>query len=64
MESKAKQNEYNAEKLDKAIEETVNDCHQCDEGAPGTQQVELEDAEEASKEADKYLHLKPNRPTE
>ena len=64
VESKAKQYEHNVEKLDKAIEEAENDCHQYDEIAPGTQQVELEDVEEGSTEADQYVHFNPDRPTE
>lgn len=64
VESKAKQYEQNTAKLDKAIEEAENDCHQYDEIVPGTQQVELDDAKKDSKEIDQYIHFNPDRPTE
>lgn len=62
--SRARQYEHNAQKLNKAIADAESDCHQHDEIAPGIQQIELEDAQEGSREADQYLHFNPDRPTE
>jgi hypothetical protein len=60
IESKVKQYEHNAEELDRAQEQAENDCHQFDEIAPGTQQVELEDIEDAAQ----YIHFNPERPAD
>lgn len=64
IESKVKQYEHNAEELDRAQEQAENDCHQFDEIAPGTQQVELEDIEEGATDAAQYIHFNPERPAD
>ena len=64
IESKVKQYEHNAEELDRAQEQAEHDCHQLDEIAPGTQQVELEDIEEGETDAAQYIHFNPERPAD
>ena len=64
IESKVKQYENSAEELERAMEQAENDCDQYDEIAPGTQQTELEDAEEGTADAEQYVQFNPDRPAE
>ncbi|CAC5376968.1 unnamed protein product [Mytilus coruscus] len=64
LEIKAKQYEGKVIDLEKAIEESENYCHENDQIAPATQQVEMEDAEIGPTESEQYVHFNPDRPTE
>ncbi|CAC5368407.1 unnamed protein product [Mytilus coruscus] len=63
-ENKAEQYEGKVIDLEKAIEEAENDCNENDHVVPGTQQVEMEDAEIGPTESEQYVHFNPNRPIE
>jgi septation ring formation regulator EzrA len=56
VDSKAKQYEKNVEELERAIEQAEGDNNQYDELAPGTQQVECEDIEEGTTDAEQYIY--------
>lgn len=47
-----------------AIEQVEADNYQYDELAPGIQQVECEDIEEGTTDAEQYIHFNPDRPTD
>ncbi|CAC5376928.1 unnamed protein product [Mytilus coruscus] len=64
LENKAKQYEGKVTDLEKPIEEAENDCNENDQVAPGTQQVEIEDAEIGPTESEQYVHFNPDRPIE
>jgi hypothetical protein len=61
---KAKQYEKNVEELERAIEQAEGDNNQYGELAPGTQQVECEDIEEGTTDAEQYIYFNPDRPTD
>ena len=64
VDRKAKQYEKNVEELERAIEQAEGDNNQYDELAPGTQQVECEDIEEGTTDAEQYIYFNPDRPTD
>ncbi|CAC5394594.1 unnamed protein product [Mytilus coruscus] len=63
LEKNSKQYEGKVIDLEKAIEETENDCNENDQIAPAIQ-VEMEDAEIGPTESEQYVHFNPDRLTE
>ncbi|CAC5405715.1 unnamed protein product [Mytilus coruscus] len=64
LENKAKEYEGKVIDIEKTIKEAENDCNENDQVAPGTQQVEIEDAEIGPTESEQYVHFNPDGPIE